>query len=109
MLYLTIDEVIKTIQAKSERILTYGDVALLCKKRELKVCFLWWSDNCHLGLIDSNEPSDLIEEIKLIAVRSLNFDGELYLTPFHRNDENAVFRAIETNAKEPIQIEVVRG
>lgn len=108
MAHFTIGEAIKVINRKTDQTLTYRHIARLCETRELQVCFKWRAGNCRLGMTDGITSDDSISETRLIAIRSLNFDGELYLTPSHRHDEDAVFDAIENNSKDPIEMQVVR-
>lgn len=108
MAHFTIGEAIKVINRKTDQTLTYHHIARLCETRELQVCFKWRAGNCRLGMTDGIRSDDSISETRLIAIRSLNFDGELYLTPSHRHDEDAVFDAIENNSKDPIEMQVVR-
>lgn len=107
-MHLTIKELIKIFERKTDQTLTYPKIAQLYEAGELQVCFRWWADKCHLGLISNSESFDSISEMKLIAVRSAaGFNRELYLTPLH-DHKIPVFRAIEKNSKEPIEIQVVR-
>lgn len=108
MAHFTISEAIKVINRKTDQTLTRREIARLCETRELQVCFKWRAGNCRLGMTDGIRPDDPISETRLIAIRSLNFDGELYVTPSHRRDEDAVFDAIENNSKDPIEMQVVR-
>lgn len=108
MAHLKIDEAIKTIKAKTGQTLTYREIARLCEMRELQVCFKWWAGNCHLSIISNDERFDLVSEVKLIGMRSAKFSEELYLTPSYHH-EDAVFRAIANNSKDPVGVQIVRG
>lgn len=107
MTHLTIKEAIKIIERKTDQTLTRREIAQLCKERELQVCFEWEADNCQLGVISSDDRSNLISEVKLIGIRGADFKSELYLIPSYCH-ELAVFRAIKNNSKDPIEIQVVR-
>lgn len=107
MTHLTIKEAIKIIERKTNQTLTRREIAQLCKERELQVCFEWEADNCQLGVISSDDRSNLISEVKLIGIRGADFKSELYLIPSYCH-ELAVFRAIKNNSKDPIEIQVVR-
>lgn len=107
MTHLTIKEAIKIIERKTSQTLTRREIAQLCKEQELQVCFEWEADNCQLGVISSDDRSNLISEVKLIGIRGADFKSELYLIPSYCH-ELAVFRAIKNNSKDPIEIQVVR-
>ncbi|WP_425915146.1 hypothetical protein [Acinetobacter sp. TSRC1-2] len=108
MTHLTIDEVIKVINRKTDRTLTRREIARLCEARELQVCFECQTHNCHLGICDENAPFDLISEVKLIGIRGVNNREPLYLAPSY-DHKDAVFDAITGTSKGSIEIQLVRN
>lgn len=108
MTHLAIKESIKIIERKTDQTLTYSKLAQLYEAGELQICFRWWADKCLLGLISNVDGFDLISEVKLIAVRGMaGLNRKLYLTPSH-NHKISVFRAIEKNSTELIEMQFVR-